>query len=1079
LPSVLKRPGMLLLPVLIVLIPALLSASAVPPAPVPEGIAAEGARLPETTTRLSRASLERFHSLDDPMQWNRDTEADTVDVLALLVEFSDVSFPDSIVQLTDSVKIYPHDWYREQLERVNDYYRSVSNERVFIRYTLPDMIISLPESMGSYGDDELDWTLGVHWLAKDAVNLVDATVDFSGYDLTVFIHAGAGQESDLSRDSPEQIWSGYVDNEALVEAFADSLPGYEGILTDDQDSSYILRRFAIAPEKEVEESMSPPYLLGTLGVMAHQMGGYLGFVSLNDYVAPRAQGAGNFDLMSSGLWNALGFVPGPPSAFNRMLMGWADVLTHSKDDCESTLDLSIPSMSTLHRFPISPREYFLIENRDQDADGDSLFTFGDTNGNYIPDHGESMLGAEWDYFTTQANAEDHVPGSGLFIWRIDEELLHLSFQLGTNVINAWNDHYGVCLLEADGYADLSYSPGYHGEAYGSDYDAFRAAGGPNELIATQTSLDFESLPNTTSAEGADTGWSFGAIGVHGPSMIYSATWTPNPNWQVEILDLPAYTPFGDPLGFSIGDFVHFYFAAWDGENTTRLLSLNAEFDGFDEIADIAGFAAGSPAAGDLDGDGDMEIVLLDENGGVYAWHLDGEPLGDSSLLVQLSGWLDKRPMLHDVDGDGDQDIFVLEIIEVQPDSLATRPHFLDENGLDVGPGWAAISGLPASDPVLLLSVEESGRGYDHLPPDQATVAFALSDSSMRIHGLPLGFEETIWALSRECPCLNTQLAAGDLDGDGVDELLILRSGVVEIFHPKGRYEGPQAGEFEISADPIYSFADLASLGGTLMPLDEDGNGSLELLGLYPAAAGLWSADGNFLSDWPKDLPSNAPLTWTDDPAVWALSLRDANGADRPLIFTRDGRMLPEGPISEDAVLLGGVLPASPVSVLGDGSNVLMGLSFFDGVEGTSSAEDTLQTSPKLSFWSLDIPASPGGAPSWAMAGADPARSGRLAAAGAVDISGAGSQTFAEAYPYPNPAGTQVTWRVMCDSPDRVKIEIFDFEGQRLWSDELLLDGFSPAERELSLDDYAPGLYFFRIQSETSGRLETGRLAVIR
>jgi len=42
-----------------------------------------------------------------------------------------------------------------------------------------------------------------------------------------------------------------------------------------------------------------------------------------------------------------------------------------------------------------------------------------------------------------------------------------------------------------------------------------------------------------------------------------------------------------------------------------------------------------------------------------------------------------------------------------------------------------------------------------------------------------------------------------------------------------------------------------------------------------------------------------------------------------------------------------------------------------------------------------------------------------------------------------------------------------------------LDGFSPGERELSLDEFAPGLYFFRIQSETSGRQEMGRLAVIR
>jgi M6 family metalloprotease-like protein len=928
--------------------------------------------------------------------------------------------------------------------------------------------------MSVYGDDELDWTLGVHWLASDAVALADSTQDFSDYDLTVFIHAGSGQESDLNRDSPEQIWSGYVDFESITKAFADSLPDYEGIVTNDQDSTYTLQRFAIAPEEEIEESLDPPYVLGSLGVMVHQMGGYLGLVGLNDYVAPQGQGAGNFDLMSSGLWNALGFVPGPPSAFNRMLMGWAEVIEYSKDEAEGILDLSIPSMSQLHRFPISDREYFLVENRDQDADGDSLFTFGDTNGNYIPDFGETLLDAEWDYFTTQANAEDHVPGSGLFIWRIDEELLHLSFLLGSNVINAWNDHYGVCLLEADGFADLSYSPGYHSEAYGSDYDAFRAAGGPNELIATQTFVDADAYPNTLSAEGAETGWSFTGIGAHGPSMDYSVQWEGNADWTVNRIDLPPYYPLGDPLGFYDGLISRFIFAAWDGVSATRLLSIDLDTGDFEEIADIAGVSAGSPAAGDLDGDGDLEIVLLDGTGGVYAWHLSGEPLGDSALLLQLEGWFSQSPMLHDVDGDGDLDIFLLQILS---DAASTRPRFIDEEGTDVGPGWAGIAGLPASAPVLLMSVDENERGYDHPAPENATVAFALSDSTLRIHGLPLGPEESIWALSRPCPCLNTQLASGDLDGDGSDELQILRSGVVELFHPMGRFEGNLAGQFEITPDPIYNFADIASLGGSILSLDSDGNGSLEMMALYPGAAGLWSADGAFLSDWPRSVPANAPLVWTDDPAIWALSMRDAQGKDLPLIFTRDGRLLPEG--AGGAVhLLGGSFPASPVIAARDFGFELMGLSFFDGVDGTSAAEDTLLSTPDLSFWHMQ--AAPAESyPVWAMAGGNPARTGRVMAAGPVEISSSGSAIFVEAYPYPNPAASSVTWRVRSDSPDRVKIEIFDLEGQRIWSDTMNLDGFSPGERELSLDEFAPGLYFFRIQSETSGRQEMGRLAVIR
>jgi hypothetical protein len=206
-------------------------------------------------------------------------------------------------------------------------------------------------------------------------------------------------------------------------------------------------------------------------------------------------------------------------------------------------------------------------------------------------------------------------------------------------------------------------------------------------------------------------------------------------------------------------------------------------------------------------------------------------------------------------------------------------------------------------------------------------------------------------------------------------------------------------------------------------------------------------------------------------------MRDAQGKDLPLIFTRDGRLLPEG--AGGAVhLLGGSFPASPVIAARDFGFELMGLSFFDGVDGTSAAEDTLLSTPDLSFWHMQ--AAPAESyPVWAMAGGNPARTGRVMAAGPVEISSSGSAIFVEAYPYPNPAASSVTWRVRSDSPDRVKIEIFDLEGQRIWSDTMNLDGFSPGERELSLDEFAPGLYFFRIQSETSGRQEMGRLAVIR
>jgi signal transduction histidine kinase len=79
----------------------------------------------------------------------------------------------------------------------------------------------------------------------------------------------------------------------------------------------------------------------------------------------------------------------------------------------------------------------------------------------------------------------------------------------------------------------------------------------------------------------------------------------------------------------------------------------------------------SPALGDMDGDTDLETVigsgcLKNERGGVYAWHQDGQPLvgwptfpgtyiiGIESAPTQV----ESSPVLGDIDGDGDIEVIV-------------------------------------------------------------------------------------------------------------------------------------------------------------------------------------------------------------------------------------------------------------------------------------------------------------------------------------------------------------------------------------------------------------------------------------
>lgn len=615
----------------------------------------------------------------------------SLDVLVVGVDFSDSllwgrdlsQFPgwpeqrrtgDRIVG-TDIPMFAAHDsvFFDVQMQRVADYFGSVSRGRFELRWQVHGELINVGRPMGYYGDDDSSSTR-LSQLSAEVVARIDDDVDFSGFDTLVLIHAGAGRETDILGDSPEQIFSNYLDRRDFEEARAAGYLDQPSIPTAEGPLEHVI----VLPESESQDPLPAAGLngfFGKLGVYCFEFGLRLGMLNLSDFTPsgrPDSQGIGNFGLMGYGLFNGVGLVPAPPCAMNRWLMGWVDAVdvTTDADLRLAAINEAAPAAgdTLLLRVPIDDRQYWLVEYRLQDPDGDLFFDFSDSNGNLIPDFWdadsatgdgrpsssfdpatdvwESTLGAEWDFFTSDSSARTpdrcmRGGGSGLLIWHVDEAVIARAVLGGETNPNDDAQHKGVDLEEADGIQDLdrlrpdAFFLGWDGDAWrGEGADRF----GPGTLPATSTAdgtptgvlfsgigkVVQDSLPK---ADGICTGFvyhpslplrvEFGRDSGAGAQLAASLPLEPFPTrWDVRLADLDA--PVGAPSPDPAEELV---LAAEGGAVLAFRGGLTEYADGDGNPATTGVLAVytdgggsprewlGPPAVGEVDGVGGPEIVL--------------------------------------------------------------------------------------------------------------------------------------------------------------------------------------------------------------------------------------------------------------------------------------------------------------------------------------------------------------------------------------------------------------------------------------------------------------------------------------
>ena len=1075
---------------------------------------------------------------------------DSLRVLVVGVDFSDSlmvgrsnamaefgGWPDQsrgphIIPGTNVPTFSAHDavYFDIQMRKVADYFESVSQGAFRLSWDVHPEIVNVARfardplaSMGYFGDDDSS-SVRLSKLSQAVIDSVDGSVDFSPYDTLVLIHAGAGQETDILGDSPDQIFSDYLDSRDFQEAFEAGLLGEARLRSDESDIGHVL----ILPESESQD----PYpeagffgFFGTLGVYCFEFGLRLGMLSLSDFTpsgAPDSQGIGNFGLMGYGLFTGLGIVPAAPCAFNRWLAGWVD-----RVDVVDDADLRIASMgpqgeavgdSLLVRVPIDDREYFLLEYRLQDPDGDLFFSFDDLNGNHVPDFfdfdsafgdgtptspydpavdtWESTLGAEWDYFMSEnplrgADRCSRGGGSGLYIWHIDERVIMNAVLTDQNIINADPRHKGVDVEEADGVQDLD-SPRPSGYFLGWDGDVWRGEG--NDEFGPAT------IPSSESADGLRTGIriygiqtvvvdSFVTGGVcdafvYRPALRLSVEFaadaalparrsararmsTDPGRGDLRLADLGTTpldpTPDGTLEIVQAGDGGRVYafnsdLSEWaDGDADPLTVGVLAEASG--PGGNLPAFHP-PPALLDLDGDGVLEIFLSAPEG-IYAFRADGGELSDADLdpttfgLVYTDGAASiVGPPI--VTGDGRIVVLTDDGGNVGPLTLSN----FDGQSFEAN-RYAIPLGAVSSDGAALVQIE----GGDAL-------AFAWADDSGRgVAYMSVGPQQH----SAYRTTSSTQLMpfAQTLRPEGVDLLIVDRSGAVVRDPLPAALEAPPL-ELPAALNPRRSPAFDGSLSAVVGGLQRAG-GTPVLA--YVAGRRLLALDRNLelLSGFPH-LPFFHGASQYGAPLQAAPLLVDLDG---------DGRveMLWHGPsgavhavdLDGDAVVGWPVQAAAEAAgspaigdIDGDGLLELVVCGRFQAIEDIDSPSSTV-SGPwvgELQLFELDAVATNfapwaqgrGGIENRASQSLDGGRNG-IARSGSVLEPGS-------LFIHPHPVrGSSLRVRVLLRRSARVRATLYNLEGEAVAeSPDVGLTGGGAFEEQLDVGHLSSGMYVCRVSA---------------
>ena len=502
------------------------------------------------------------------------SSSDTLKILAVMVDFQEDKYDATIgtgkfgshytqVYGDTILDPLPHndEYFADHLLFAKNYFKKVSGGKLNLTYKVLPEVITVSQTMREYvpGYKSTDLSpLGK--FSEEVWKLADqkfSNVKFSDYDLFVIFHAGVSSGLDLGNFSIDRnMPSLYLSTSSLKNIFGTQFAGFG-------TKSGSIKNTLIMPETESREQTYIDNSVGLLqitinGALVANIGSHLGLPDLFDTETGKSA-IGRFGLMDGQAIVANnGMFPPEPSPWEKMYLGWEEPkeisLAGGKVNVANRAAATATD-TTLVKIPIGSKEYYLVENRQQDAKKDNLILTirkvtidkqtmkkdtlvyqktiqKDTSGlfNFQPTDIKGGVVIDVDEYDAA------VPGNGIVIWHIDEMVINS--KIGENKINTDLMYKGVDVEEADGIQDI-------GETFSSIFGSFIGEGTKedfwykgNKAKFYKNSFSPTSKPNTNSNLGSNSLITIDSFSELNNMMSFNVSFGNDQQKLVANVDLP-------------------------------------------------------------------------------------------------------------------------------------------------------------------------------------------------------------------------------------------------------------------------------------------------------------------------------------------------------------------------------------------------------------------------------------------------------------------------------------------------------------------------------------------------------------